>query len=49
MRLERRNKELLPRKKYLKRQFRYAAASMEVVALSLGVGVLGYPEIEGLA
>jgi len=49
MRLERRHEELLPRKKYLKRQFRYGAAALGVVALSLGVGVLGYHEIERLA
>ena len=49
MRLERRHEELLPRKKFLKRQVRYGAVAMGVVAVSLGVGVLGYHGIEGLA
>jgi hypothetical protein len=49
MRLERRYDELLPRKKFLKRQVRYGAIAMGVVAVSLGVGVVGYHQIEGLA
>ena len=49
MRLERKHEDVLPRNKFLRRQVRYGAASMGVIAVSLGVGVLGYHGIEGLA
>jgi len=49
MRLERRNDPLLPRRKFVHRQVRYVAAATIVVAVSLGIGVLGYHTFGSLA
>ncbi|HEY3347550.1 MAG TPA: hypothetical protein VGK71_08015 [Nitrospirota bacterium] len=40
--LEHRTRPLLPRKKFVARQLLYAAFSLLILALSLGVGMLGY-------
>ena len=48
MRFEHRLDRILPRKKFLKRQFGYAIAALGVIVLSLGVGVLGYHGFEHL-
>jgi len=49
MRLERRHEALLPRRKFLRRQAGYTATAFSVILGSLGLGVLGYHEIEHLS
>ena len=48
-RFEHRSEPLLPRRHFLGRVARYAAASLAIVAASLGLGVAGYHFIAGLA
>ena len=42
MKLERRRDALLPRRKFLARQARYALGAVVVVTVALSIGVLGY-------
>ena len=49
MRLERRHEALLTRRMFFRRQVGYTATAMSVILLSLGIGVLGYHEIEHLS
>lgn len=42
MKLERRHEALLPRRKFLHRQARYAGAAAALVAVSLALGIFGY-------
>jgi hypothetical protein len=46
---ERHHEPLLPRAQFLLRLARHAAAALLLFAGSLGIGVLGYHELEGLA
>jgi hypothetical protein len=46
--LEPRHKPLLPVRHFAWRQLLFTAAACCVIALSLGLGVLGYHELEGL-
>lgn len=49
MTLERRHEPLLPPKEFLSRQVRYLLAATGIVAVSLGIGVLGYHSLAGLS
>jgi len=49
MRLERRHEALLTRRKFLRRQAGYTATAFSLILCSLGLGVLGYHEIEHLS
>ncbi len=47
--IEHRRQPLLPRREFLRRLGRFAAAAVAVVMGGLGIGILGYHEIEGLS
>jgi hypothetical protein len=47
--LEPRHKPLLPVRHFVRRQARFAFASLGVMGLSLGLGMLGYHALEGLS
>src|SRR6478735_3224631 len=42
MEFEHRSHPLLPKEKYYKRVLRYAGFSLSLIAISLGIGVIGY-------
>ena len=45
---EHRSKHLLPRREYYKRVVRHAAMGVAVIAISLGLGMIGYHTFESL-
>lgn len=49
MRLEHRGQPLLSREAFLLRVFRYLFGAVALIAGALGIGMLGYHELEGLS